>query len=425
MIQATTRILLNKVYFLIFVSKWVQILAQCPEAGKIGEQCDIFDLCYQNTEDTANISLKTCICTDCGTNKTISSLCEYKIIQKAYVQKLDDEANIATDENEILATTGLDNKCKPGFISTENNDCIKDPCVTAKEESKFPCLDINSCKVARNRTDFICTSCPHGKFGGKCELSNYCVVGDEDHEKITCVNGVCSTCLKPIPTFTKHIIDFHCRCAFGYTGPTCKVPDPCMFTDIDDPPCKNGGKCTSLKIPPYHKCTCKQGFSGNKCQLRDPCFFEGKNQCPPDKECKRKNDAEYICRDKNLCNLDPKTALNSGGKKYPCENNGSCSIDKGDGIVTGYSYKCNCSATKFGGPNCQYLKGDFVTLFPATVDVGVEYEYFVYLLYPGYKLLVFVVMDDGFSMAVSINNFRRVSDTVDARDSDGNLIGQL
>ncbi|KAK4323886.1 hypothetical protein Pmani_005440 [Petrolisthes manimaculis] len=47
-----------------------------------------------------------------------------------------------------------------------------------------------------------------------------------------------------------------CRCGRGYSGPSCTVP-------VCDPPCSNGGTCTSPGV-----CTCPEGYSGLWCTVK-------------------------------------------------------------------------------------------------------------------------------------------------------------
>jgi hypothetical protein len=69
----------------------------------------------------------------------------------------------------------------------------------------------------------------------------------------TCLNG--GTCIaQPNSTCL-------CKCSYGWTGPNCEIPDPCLSM-----PCKNNGTCYNLNNGAEYGCLCDKKYPGIFCE---------------------------------------------------------------------------------------------------------------------------------------------------------------
>uniref|UniRef100_A0A8C2VC98 Neurogenic locus notch homolog protein 4 n=1 Tax=Chinchilla lanigera TaxID=34839 RepID=A0A8C2VC98_CHILA len=142
-----------------------------------------------------------------------------------------------------------------------------------------------------------------------------------------------------------------CRCAPGFLGETCQLPDPCRDAQL----CQNGGSCRALlPTPPSSPsapspptpsffCTCPSGFTGERCQtqLEDPC--------PP-----------FFCSKKGRCHLQapgrPQCSCTPGWTGEQCQLRDFCSANpcaNGGVCLTTYpQIQCRCPPG-FEGHTCE------------------------------------------------------------------------
>lgn len=120
-----------------------------------------------------------------------------------------------------------------------------------------------------------------------------------------------------------------CICESNRAGVFCELEDvnPC-----NPNPCKNGGKCLTLKYLDY-KCDCIDGASGKNCEITDPCF---KNPCEwPGSTCIRKQliigmtvsyKYDCICPEADSHKRVCQNSAIGACKNHKCKNNGHCAL---------------------------------------------------------------------------------------------------
>ncbi|KAI0218804.1 hypothetical protein LSAT2_029526 [Lamellibrachia satsuma] len=197
--------------------------------------------------------------------------------------------------------------CRPGFLGVS--------CETYACDSS-PCKNNGRCRPRRNARRYRCY-CSKGFTGVNCDVDNNAGICLPNPCKN---NGVCTA------TAAGH----SCKCANGYSGPTCTV-------DICQPnPCQHSGVCS--RTAGGYSCVCQQGYSGKSCQVDacapNPCYHSG--------TCTRTNSGfRCTCEQGysgNTCVID-------ACHPNPCKNSGKCSR-------SGDAFSCDCE-DGFSGDTCE------------------------------------------------------------------------
>ena len=154
--------------------------------------------------------------------------------------------------------------------------------------------------------------------------------------------------------------EFHCRCPYGFEGPTCGENIICVENGCDhgscqegfgnytcncdlgwvgwlcdedndecqDEPCQNGGTCQQTVQPGGYTCSCLEAYKGTNCQeekiktcAHEPCQH---GRCVPRNNATSSNKYSCDC-DQGYEGLNCESKINYCNKlKKQCQNGGTC-----------------------------------------------------------------------------------------------------